>query len=83
MISDTDVPVGHLYVYRKMSIQVFCLIFILIFIFRAVGAAYGSFRARSRIGAIAAGLHHSHSNARSEPECNHITADGNAGSLAP
>ena len=29
--------------------------------------AYGSSQARSQIGATAAGLHHSHSNARSEP----------------
>ena len=35
--------------------------------FRAAPAAYGSFQARSQIEAAAAGLHHSHSNARSEP----------------
>ena len=29
--------------------------------------AYGSSQARGRIGAVAAGLRHSHSNARSEP----------------
>ena len=31
------------------------------------GEAYGSSQARGQIGATAAGLHHSHSNARSEP----------------
>ena len=33
---------------------------------RAAPEAYGSSQARGRIGATAAGLHHSHSNARSE-----------------
>ena len=37
------------------------------FFFRAEPAAYGSFQARGRIGAAAAGLHHYHSNAGSEP----------------
>ena len=36
-------------------------------IFRATPMAYGISQARSRIGAIAAGLHHSHSNTGSEP----------------
>ena len=31
-------------------------------LFRAAPMAYGSSQARGRIGAIAAGLHHSHSN---------------------
>ena len=35
-------------------------------LFRAAPAAYGSSQARSQIRAVAAGLHHSHSNARSE-----------------
>ena len=42
-------------------------LFIYLFIFKAVPAAYGSFRARGQIGAAAAGLHHSHSNTGSEP----------------
>ena len=37
------------------------------FIFRVTPVAYGSSQARGRMGATAAGLHHSHSNARSEP----------------
>ena len=36
-------------------------------LFRAVPAAYGGSQARGRIGAIATGLRHSHSNTRSEP----------------
>ena len=41
--------------------------FFLFAIFWAVPAAYGGCQARGRIGAVAAGLHHSHSNAGSEP----------------
>ena len=36
-------------------------------LFRATTAAYGGSQARGLMGAVAAGLHHSHSNARSEP----------------
>ena len=39
----------------------------LFLLFRAAPVAYGSSQARGRIGATAAGLHHSHSNAGSEP----------------
>ena len=39
---------------------VFCL-------FRAAPAAYGGSQAKGPIGAVAAGLHHSHSHIRSEP----------------
>ena len=35
--------------------------------FRAAPEAYGGSQARGPIGAIAAGLHHSHSNTRSQP----------------
>ena len=42
----------------------FCLFTLL---FRAESRAYGGSQARGQIGAIAPGLHHSHSNARSEP----------------
>ena len=37
------------------------------FVFRAAPAAYGGSQARSLIGAIATGLHQSHSNTRSKP----------------
>ena len=56
--------------------QLFLIFFIFIFYFFvfllllwASPAAYGGSQARGRIGAVAAGLHqsHSHSNARSEP----------------
>ena len=43
----------------------FCLSFFLLF--RAIYVTYGGSQARCPIGAAAAGLHHSHSNARSEP----------------
>ena len=43
----------------------FCLFFFCLF--RAELAAYGGSQARGQIGAIAAGLHHSHSNTRSKP----------------
>ena len=35
--------------------------------FRVATMAYGGSQARGRIGAVAAGLHHSHSNTRFEP----------------
>ena len=42
--------------------------FFLSFVFpRATPAAYGGSQARDPVGAVAAGLHHSHRNARSEP----------------
>ena len=37
------------------------------FLFRTTPMAYGSSHARCQIGAVAASLHHSHSNAGSEP----------------
>ena len=36
------------------------------FLFRAVPAAYGGSQARGQIGAVATGLHRSHSNVESE-----------------
>ena len=39
----------------------------LFLLFRTALEAYGGSQARGRIGAVAAGLHHSHSNAGSEP----------------
>ena len=43
------------------------LLFFLIFFFRASLVAYGGSQARGPIGAIAAGLRHSHSHVGSEP----------------
>ena len=45
----------------------FFFFFLFFFFFRATLAAYGGSQARGPIGAIAAGLHHSHSHIRSEP----------------
>ena len=52
------------------------------FLFKAAPVASGSSQARGRIGAAAASLHHSHSNAGSEWHLqNYAVACGNAGSL--
>ena len=37
-------------------------------LFRAIPTAHGSSQVSGRIGALAVGLHHSHRNARSEPQ---------------
>ena len=42
-------------------------LFYFIWLFRATVETYGSSQARGRIGAVAVGLHHIHSKARSEP----------------
>ena len=44
-----------------------CFCFCLFAFSRAAPAAYGGSQARGLIGAVAAGLHHSHSNTGSEP----------------
>ena len=44
-----------------------CFLVFCFCLFRAAPTAYGSSKARGRIGATAASLHHSHSNTRSEP----------------
>ena len=41
--------------------------FFFFFLLGAAGVACGSSQARGQIGVTAAGLHHSHSNTRSEP----------------
>ena len=45
----------------------FCLFVFFFLLFRAAPMAYGGFHARGKIGAVAAGLCHSHSNTESEP----------------
>ena len=50
----------------------------------AIPTAYGSSQARGPIGAVSAGLCHSHSNSRTEPRATsatHATAHSNSGSL--
>ena len=51
---------GHTWLIIKIT-----FIFIYFLLFRATPVAYGSSQARHAIGAAAAGLHHSHSNAGS------------------
>ena len=46
---------------------VFVFVFVLLLLFRAALMAYGGSQARGSVGATAASLHHSHSNAGSEP----------------
>ena len=49
-------------------IIIIIIIFIFIFcLFTAASTAYGGSQARGQIRAVASGLRHSHSNARSEP----------------
>ena len=42
-------------------------VYLFIYLVRAAPVAYGNSQARGQIGAVDAGLHHSHSNARSKP----------------
>ena len=49
------------------SHSLFVLSLSLSLLFRATPAAYGTSWARGHIGAAAAGLHHSHNSARSDP----------------
>ena len=44
-----------------------CILFLFFSVFKASTKAYGSSQAKGRMGAAAAGLHHSHISARSEP----------------
>ena len=46
---------------------IFFLFFFFLVFFRAAPVAYGDSQARGLIGAVSAGLHHSHRNTRSEP----------------
>ena len=55
------------HVYTVSHLFTFLFIFLSFCPFRAAPAAYGGSQARGRIGATAADLHHSLSNARSEP----------------
>ena len=51
-----------IYIFKKK--HTFILFFLL---FRATPEAYGGSQDKGLTGAVAAGLHHSHSNARAEP----------------
>ena len=61
----------------------FIYLFILIFcLSRATPKAYGGSKDRGRIGAVATGLPHSHSNTKSKPHLRPTSKlQGNAGSL--
>ena len=60
------------FIHPLMDVWVVAVVFVFVF-FRlfaiswAAPVAYGGSQVRGRIGAIAAGLHHSHSSARSKP----------------
>ena len=72
---------GHLGCFHVLAIVIFCLFVFLFSLFRAALMAFGSSQARGLIGAIAASLHHSHSNTGSELSAVYTTAHGNARSL--
>ena len=57
----------HLPIYLSIYLSIYVFIRLFILLFRAAPVAYGSSQARGRIRAATAGLHHSHSNSRSEP----------------
>ena len=56
---------------QALALEPVCLVVktigFVLFPFRATPAAHGGSQARGQIGAVAAGLYHSHSNVRSEP----------------
>ena len=69
-------PLGH-----NGNLRFFVCLFLL---FRATPVAYGGSQARGRIGATAAGLHHSHSYSQIwATSVTYITAQGNARILNP
>ena len=58
----------HMYTHESQgSFILFYVLFIYFLLFRAAPVAYGGSQARGPIGAVATGLHHSHSNVGSEP----------------
>ena len=75
---------GHVsatWLHRVLYSARFTLNFYFISHFGATPMTYESSQVRARIGAIAAGLCHSHSNTGSEPYLTYTTAHGNARSL--
>ena len=49
-----------------IEVNFFLIIYLLVFFLRAAPVACGNSQARGRVRAVAADLHHSHSNTRSE-----------------
>ena len=64
-------PVPKLGIFKvgvlNVGFKLFTFFFVFLPFLELLPAAYGGSQARGRIGAIAAGLRHSHSNAGSEP----------------
>ena len=60
-------PVAWFFLFLSLSFFFFFFFFGLFAFSWAPPAAYGGSQARGPIGAVAAGLHHSHSNVGSEP----------------
>ena len=60
----------------------FCFFVFFVLLFRSVPVAYGSFQARGQLGAVAAGLYHSHSkHGIQATSATHTIAQRNSGSL--
>ena len=51
-----------------MFLTLFFFFFLLFLLFRAASVAHGGSQARGCIGAVTTDLHHSHNNAKSEPQ---------------
>ena len=66
MFSGVDHMIGHKTSLNKCRV-IDIIIFLSFCLFRATPTAYGDSQARGPIGAVAAGLCHSHRNAESEP----------------
>ena len=58
---------SNIFKYQLFLFCFFCCPFFFFSLFRAASMAYGGSQARGGIGAVAASLHHSHSNAGSKP----------------
>ena len=71
VISKILLKVEIILILTKVSLALFLFFFFFFLFFfassRAAPTAYGGSQARGQIGAVAAGLHHSHSHTRSEP----------------
>ena len=58
---------SSLHHYQHNLPECFFVVVVVVCLFRAIPTAYGGSQTKGRIGAIATGLQHSHSNARFEP----------------
>ena len=84
-IKDLNIRPETIKILETQAVHSYSVLFLLVCFFLpvsgATSVAYGGFQARGLIGAMAAGLHQSHSNARSKLSATYTTAHGNAGSL--